>query len=238
MATISKPYTFTVGATIIASEHNSNFDTIYSDYNGNITNANISGTAAISDSKLSQISTASKVSGAALTSLSSVPSGAGQLPTANGGTGQDWSSQLIGGIPYISAVGTLAILAAGTSGTFYKSNGGGAAPSATTALISSILDYGSSASASTARLLTALKIAFGFGISVSGGNSAAITNLAFTSSSSYTVIVSAKSSFGTPPAATDQNAGNLVAVMDSGSQFTIYNTDDQTKTVNWFAIGI
>lgn len=83
MALITKPKTFTVGATIVASEHNSNFDTIYDDYNGNITNANISGSAAIADSKLAQITTASKVSGAALTSLTSIVSGAGEIPLAN-----------------------------------------------------------------------------------------------------------------------------------------------------------
>ena len=83
MAIISKPFTWTVGATIIASEHNSNDDTIYNDYNGNITNANISGSAAISDSKLAQITTASKVAGDALTLLANIPSGAGIIPIAN-----------------------------------------------------------------------------------------------------------------------------------------------------------
>lgn len=83
MATISKPNTFTAGTVIVASEHNSNFDTIYNDYNGNITNANIASGAAIADTKLAQISTASKVTGDALTSLANVPSAAGNLPSAN-----------------------------------------------------------------------------------------------------------------------------------------------------------
>lgn len=105
MAIVSKPYTFSAGASIIASEHNSNFDTLYNDYNGNITNANISNSAAISysklnlatsivnadvsasaaivDTKLATISTAGKVSGAALDSLASIPSGAGSIPSAN-----------------------------------------------------------------------------------------------------------------------------------------------------------
>jgi len=83
MALISKPNTFSAGNTIVASEHNSNFDTIYNEFNGSISNANISNTAAIVDSKLAQITTAGKVSGAALTSLSSIPSGAGTIPTAN-----------------------------------------------------------------------------------------------------------------------------------------------------------
>ena len=83
MSTISKPHTFSAGATIIASEHNSNFDTIYNDYNGNVTNVNIASGAGITDTKLAQITTASKVSGSALTSLSSIPSGAGEIPGAN-----------------------------------------------------------------------------------------------------------------------------------------------------------
>ena len=55
MATITKPFTFAAGAIVIASEHNSNFDTIYSDYNGNITNANIASAAAIALSKLATL---------------------------------------------------------------------------------------------------------------------------------------------------------------------------------------
>ncbi len=85
MGTVSKPNTFAAAQTIVATEHNSNFDTIYNDYNGNITNANLSGSAGITDANLAQISSASKVSGAALTSLTSVPSGAGLMPPANGG---------------------------------------------------------------------------------------------------------------------------------------------------------
>lgn len=85
MSLIVKPFTFSVGAVIIASQHNSNFDTIYTDYNGNITTANISASAAIADTQLAQVTTAGKVSGAALTSLSSTPSGAGVLPVVNGG---------------------------------------------------------------------------------------------------------------------------------------------------------
>lgn len=53
MGLVNKTYTFSAGSSIIASEHNSNFDTIYNDYNGNITNANISNSAGIEASKLS-----------------------------------------------------------------------------------------------------------------------------------------------------------------------------------------
>ena len=48
-----------------------------------IVNADVSASAAIVDTKLAQIATASKVSGAALTSLASIPAGAGVIPAAN-----------------------------------------------------------------------------------------------------------------------------------------------------------
>jgi len=61
MATINKNFTFSAGSTIIASEHNANFDTVYDDYNGNVTNANISGSAAIANAKLNLASIAQTI---------------------------------------------------------------------------------------------------------------------------------------------------------------------------------
>lgn len=52
MSTITKPFTFTAGSTIIASEHNSNLDTIYNDYNGSIKNVNVAADALIAASKI------------------------------------------------------------------------------------------------------------------------------------------------------------------------------------------
>lgn len=64
-----------------------------------VANAHVSATAAIADTKLDTIATAGKVSGAALTSLGSIPAGAGQIPSANLTT--DWqnlgSADLSGG---------------------------------------------------------------------------------------------------------------------------------------------
>lgn len=74
MATITKPYTFASGAIIYAAEHNDNFDTIYTDYNGNVTNANIAAAAAIALSKL-----------AALTASRAVVTTAGGVLTVAGG---------------------------------------------------------------------------------------------------------------------------------------------------------
>jgi hypothetical protein len=69
MALITKPHTFAASAVIVASEHNSNFDTIYNDYNGNITNANCSNSMALVDTKLDEIKTANKVNITAVGSL-------------------------------------------------------------------------------------------------------------------------------------------------------------------------
>lgn len=83
MGLITKPYTFSNGATIVAAEHNDNFDTLYNLVNGNIDNANVKASAGIVDTKLAQITTGGKVSGAALTSLANIPVGAGTIPTTN-----------------------------------------------------------------------------------------------------------------------------------------------------------
>jgi hypothetical protein len=50
--TITKPFTFSAGSTIRSSDMNSNFDTIYNEFNGSITNANVSATAGIAESKI------------------------------------------------------------------------------------------------------------------------------------------------------------------------------------------
>lgn len=52
MSLITIPNTFSAGAVIVASQHNSNFSTIASDYNGNIDNTNIAPGASIAYSKL------------------------------------------------------------------------------------------------------------------------------------------------------------------------------------------
>lgn len=58
MALITKTYTFSNGATIFASEHNTNFDTVYDLVNGNLTNENIATGAAIAGSKVTPTFTA------------------------------------------------------------------------------------------------------------------------------------------------------------------------------------
>lgn len=95
-----------------------------------ITNDKVSDSAAIVDTKLATISTAGKVTGAALTTLGDVPSGAGLLPLANGGTNANLTPAA-GKIAY-SGASALALSAAGSSGQIFQS-AGTSAPGWTTA---------------------------------------------------------------------------------------------------------
>ncbi len=67
MALITRQHTYSSGATILAAEHNTNENTVYTLCNGNIDTANISASAGIVDTQLAQITTASKVSTSAIT---------------------------------------------------------------------------------------------------------------------------------------------------------------------------
>lgn len=77
-----------------------------------VTNAMLAGS--IADSKLSQITTADKVSGAAITLLTSLPSGAGKVPTANLGSGTPDTTTFLRGdqswaVPAGSGAGIVAL---------------------------------------------------------------------------------------------------------------------------------
>lgn len=130
---------------------------------------------------------------------------------------------------YYTALVTLARLAKGTAAQYLNMNAGATAPQWVT-IPGSILDYGVSAATSTARALTAMHICYGR-YTLGGNSSVAITNLPFSSASSYYVIVSYGSTV------TDLTYACSVD-RDSDSQFTIYNSDGVTRYIFWFAIGI
>ena len=109
MGTITKNHTFSSGATIVAAEHNSNFDTVYNAVNGNINTDNIHSSAGILDTQLNAISTAGKVNLSALII----------------------TSQAAGDLVYASSNAALTRLAAGTIGNILTS-AGTAAPEWTT----------------------------------------------------------------------------------------------------------
>lgn len=128
MSTVAKPFTFSTGATIIASEHNSNFDTIYNDYNGNITNVNVAANAAIEESKLdlstiSQTITSIDVTGGTIdgTIIGGTTPAAGTFSTLNlGSTNQ-------GDILYDNGT-SIVRLTPGTSGEVLTTQGAAANP--------------------------------------------------------------------------------------------------------------
>lgn len=91
-------------------------------------------------------------------------------------------------------------------------------------------DYGTSASTNTAKNFGSLKIRYGQ-ITISGSSSQALSNLPFTSASSYRLIVcpyDASGAYNEGPSVTQQ----------SGSGATIYNNHSDSRTFNWIAIGI
>jgi hypothetical protein len=118
MALVTLPYVFSVGTTIISAQHNSNFSTIYNDYNGNITNANIASAAAIGYTKLALYGTIKQSD-----LISNII-----IPASQGGTNANLSSSAQGAVPYFSSTGTMSALAAGTSGQFLQSQGSSANP--------------------------------------------------------------------------------------------------------------
>jgi hypothetical protein len=89
MAQLTPPSTtkYQSGQPAFGTDVLGDLNTIYTDYNGGITDYNIAAGAAIATSKLAAITTAGKVSGAALTLLPNIPSGAGLIPVANIDTG-------------------------------------------------------------------------------------------------------------------------------------------------------
>ncbi len=99
------------------------------------------------------------------------------------------------------------------------------------AIITAIFDYGTSAS-SYSEKTAGLKVAFGSISSIAVAGSQAITNLPFSSASSYRVAISMQVT------GTDYTTGGS-AINSSGSSFTLYNNDDNlAQSIDWIAIGI
>jgi microcystin-dependent protein len=95
MATVTRPNNYVDGATTSAAEANSNETTLYNLVNGALDTDNLSASAGIKATQMATIATAGKVSGAALTSIDSIPAGAGVIPIANLATGTPDGTQFI-----------------------------------------------------------------------------------------------------------------------------------------------
>lgn len=166
-----------------------------------------------------------------------VSNGVSSLPTYQtltahaGGTNADLSASTQGSVAYFPSTGTMGSLSAGTSGQVLTTQGASANPIWANSL-SSVSNYGTSTSSSTPVQGTALKIAYGTGVSVSAGSSTSITNLPFSSSSSYSCTVSENDS-----ATTDEARGSLGFTYASGSSAAMYNTDNTTRTGAWICVG-
>lgn len=100
-----------------------------------------------------------------------------------------------------------------------------------TGVIDSISNYGTSGSASTSINPSDFKIAYGQAVSVAVNSSSVITNLPFTGFTTYRCSVSASTSSTT-------NISPPVYVGNSGSQMTVYNTDDSSAlSIMWVCMG-
>jgi hypothetical protein len=224
MGIISNPNTFATGATILASEHNDGFNTIYDEFSGNIDNNNIKASAGIVDTKLAQITTASKVSGTSFTGLASIPSGAGAIPAANV-TDLAITSQVAGDLLRFDGSNWVR-QADGTANQYLESVGDG---TYTWVADVDIYDYGTSASASTAKHQKNLKIAYGT-LTIAATTESTISNLPFTSATSY--ILTASTSEDTnddrwPPKVTQTN----------GTTASLWNTNAAQYAHTWIAVG-
>jgi hypothetical protein len=233
MSQLNRGYTFGASETVTHTKlHNLVDDGTCTD----IVNADIASNAAIVYSKLSLVDSitdadinssagilASKLDLRVPGAIGSTTPNTGAFSTLKVGTTNQ------GDILYDNGT-SLVRLTPGTSGQVLKTNGSAANPSYTNSL-ASVLDYGTSGSSSTARQGTAIKVAFGTTSAITAGSSFSVSNLTFTSSSSYVVMASvADTNTG--------NGGNLDITYTSGSAFDITNQENVTHTVRWFAIGI
>lgn len=134
MALITIPNTFSAGAVIVASQHNSNFSTISTDYNGNIDNTNIAPAASIAYSKLnlsSSIVNADINASAAIVASKLVLTSPGAIGSVAPNTGAFTTLKVgttnQGDVLYDNGT-SLIRLPPGTSGQFLKTQGAAANP--------------------------------------------------------------------------------------------------------------
>lgn len=248
--------TYTSGQTILSADVTANENALFNYLqagvdtfsDGTIVNADISSSANIQSDKLNLTSIAQNIANtgtltntgnATVTGTLSVSStltaGAIQNTPIGSSTASTGAFSTLkvgttnqGDILYDNGT-TFVRLTPGTSGQALLTQGTSANPIFANTL-SSVSDYGTSTSASTARQGTALKVAMG-STSIAGNSTATITNLPFTATSSFYVFASYAENF-------TNDDGYATGFPASASSATIVNQQASTRTVQWFAIGI
>lgn len=94
MSNVSKPYTFNNGTVANGTQVNSNFDTIYNEFNGNISDENVNS---------SGLTTYGKVKATSISGLDTLSASAGTIPAANLPAGFSLASAFPVGTVYINA---------------------------------------------------------------------------------------------------------------------------------------
>ena len=154
---------------------------------------------------------------AGIKTFSSMPVLPSALQTSQGGTGATAAANAASGVVILDASSQLPAV----SGALL------------TSIINSIYDYGTSASAYASRSLKDMRICYGT-TTISNNATVTISNLPFTSSSSYVVVMAAVSFAGF-----NRDFDQIIKVTrNSGSGFSMYNGGSDSETWMWFAIGI
>lgn len=221
----TRTYNYVPNATIDPVQNNANENALYSYLQtgidtyapGSISSSDINANASIS---YSQLSLSNSIVNADISSTASILASKLNL-TSPGPIGS--------GTPNTGAFSTITgTLTGNVTGNLTGNVTGNITGNLTGQALSSVSDYGTSSSSSTSRNSSTIKIAYGS--LAYTASPIAVTNLPFTSSSSYQVFVT-----GIDNNTAAQTFGFVT--INSGSQFTLYGFSN-SKTYQWFAIGI
>ncbi len=181
------------GAVIQAADENNRNSTISSAYNshsheditklGTVTTGVWNGTA-VTDTYLSQITTAGKVSGAALTGFASIPAGAGEIPDANKGFPIVLTTDITGTLPIAnggtnSTSTTYCNLTTNVTGVLPLANGGTAGTTGMKQIFTSSGTFTAPTGVTTVYLTMVGSGGGGAGGNTTGGNGGTGGNVTF-----------------------------------------------------------
>ena len=195
---------------------------------GNLLNSDINASAAIAYSKLAALTDGNILVGnVSNVAVSVTPSGDVSMTNAGATTVTDLTitNEADGDLLQFDGTNWVRV-AKGSAGQLLESDGTDVLWGAGAA---SILDYGTSASSSTGKTLPALHVCYGT-VTVGANSSQAITNLPFTSATSYATTCTFK-------ATGSSEIDGPFATNNSGAQTTIYSADGSERDLYWIAIG-